>query len=114
DDTLEIVSGHHRTRAARSAGLTNLYALVDVTRLSPSKVKAKQLAHNSIQGIDDKELVARIYADIEDVDARLEAFIDPKDLELDLPDKVSLPDIDINIDFKSVLIMFMPAQAEAF
>ena len=47
---LEIISGHHRTRAATAAGLSELFTLVDVTGLTRSQIAAKQLAHNAIEG----------------------------------------------------------------
>lgn len=111
---VEVVSGHHRTRAARSAGLTVIPVLVDTTDLSRSQIIAKQLAHNSLQGEDNVEILRRLYEEIDDVDARLEAFLDPKDLELQVPDRVSLPAMDLDIAFKSVLVMFLPHQADMF
>src|SRR6266699_1322539 len=47
------ISGHHRTRAATAAGLSELFVLVDVTGLSRSQIAAKQLAHNAIEGQDN-------------------------------------------------------------
>src|SRR5437762_1667585 len=49
---LELISGHHRTRAATAAGLTEMFTLVDVTGLTRSQIAAKQLAHNAIEGQD--------------------------------------------------------------
>src|SRR3954454_4963806 len=69
---LEIVSGHHRTRAARQAGLDELHVIVDTTGLTPDQIKARQLAHNRIQGEDNEELFKRIYESIGDVEKRLE------------------------------------------
>ena len=47
---IEIVSGHHRVRSARAAGLFYVHCLVDETGLTPDQIRAKQLAHNSIAG----------------------------------------------------------------
>jgi ParB-like chromosome segregation protein Spo0J len=63
---VEIVSGHHRVRTARAAEVKDIYILVDVTGLTPSEIAAKQLAHNSIEGTDNEQLVREIYAKIED------------------------------------------------
>lgn len=41
---LEIISGHHRTRAATAAGLSELFVLMDVTGLTRSQIAAKHLA----------------------------------------------------------------------
>lgn len=109
---LEIVSGHHRTRALRAAGLKDLYAIVDVTGLSRDKIKAKQLAHNSIQGEDNEQIVQQIYQSIQDADVKLEAFID-KDLDIEV-DKVKISDIIVDINYRTVLLTFLPTEKEYF
>lgn len=108
---LEIVSGHHRTRAMRTAGVTTFYGIVDVTGLSRDEIKAKQLAHNAIQGYDDPQLIAQIYESIGDVDARLESFIDPKAINIAFP-KISIDDIDLGLKFETVIVMFIPWEKE--
>ena len=95
NEKLEIVSGHHRVRAARSAALPLIYAIVDETGLSGDQIRAKQLAHNSIAGEDEIQLLQQIYQSIMDVDARLEAHIDPKELSIPYPERVSLPNLDL-------------------
>ena len=110
---VEIVSGHHRVRAARSAGEETVWLLVDVTGLTPAEIKAKQLAHNSISGVDDPELVARIYRDIDDMEARLEAFIDETKFEPP-PDPVPVPSLDLGIEYRMAVIGFLPWEEEAF
>ena len=52
DKGIEVVSGHHRTRAGRTAGLEEIHVIVDATGLTRDQIKAKQLAHNSISGLD--------------------------------------------------------------
>ena len=103
---LELVSGHHRTRAATAAGLAEMFTLVDVTGLSRSQIAAKQLAHNAIEGQDNEQLLAEIYRQIEDDEAKLEAFIDQK-LDIPLP-TVKIDGLDVDIDFKTVLLIFLP------
>lgn len=113
DDVIEILSGHHRVRAARAAGLTTLHVIVDETGLDRSAIRSRQLAHNAIAGEDDPQLVARIYSAIEDVEARLESFIDPRVVEVDIP-RVPLPPLDLGLEFRTVLLTFLPTQAERF
>lgn len=113
DGKLQIVSGHHRTRAARAAGVHYIHTLVDVTGLTPDQIKAKQLAHNALNGTSEEQLVARIYAQISDVDARLEAFVTPPEVEV-IPPRVSLPHLDLDLEYRTVLITFLPHQAERF
>ena len=108
---IEIISGHHRTRSAAAAGLVDIHVIVDVTGLSKDQIKAKQLAHNSIQGDDDAQMLARIFSGIDSAESRLEAFIRAEDL--DLP-KTSLDDFALVIDVKTVGLMFMPRQFAKF
>ena len=60
DGVLEIISGHHRIKSARAAGLKTIIAIVDKSGLSRSKIAAKQLAHNAISGIDDQSTLREI------------------------------------------------------
>lgn len=110
DKGIEIISGHHRTRAATAAGVTEMYVLVDVTGLSRSQIAAKQLAHNSIEGEDNAQLLAEIYRQIGDAEAKLEAFVDQK-LDVEIP-KPKLDGLDIALDFKTVLLIFLPKVKE--
>jgi hypothetical protein len=103
---LEIISGHHRVRAATAAGISEMFVLVDVTGLTRSQIAAKQLAHNAIEGQDNEQLLAEIYRQIEDAESKLEAFIDAK-LDVEVP-KVKIEGLDIDIDFKTVLLIFLP------
>lgn len=108
----EIVSGHHRVRAARASGkVTSIYGIVDVTGLSRSQIAAKQLAHNAISGTDDKQLLQRIYASIDDVNAKLESYIDPKAVEAAII-KTPIQPVALNIDYHTALITFMPSERD--
>jgi ParB-like chromosome segregation protein Spo0J len=107
---LEIISGHHRVRAATAAGISEMFVLVDVTGLTRSQIAAKQLAHNAIEGQDNEQLLAEIYRQIEDVESKLEAFVDAK-LDIELP-KVKIEGLDVEIDFKTVLLIFLPRVKE--
>jgi ParB-like chromosome segregation protein Spo0J len=41
---LEIISGHHRIRAATAAGISEMFVLVGVTGLIRSQIAAKQFS----------------------------------------------------------------------
>jgi hypothetical protein len=110
DRGLEIISGHHRVRAATAAGISEMFVLVDVTGLTRSQIAAKQLAHNAIEGQDNEQLLAEIYRQIEDAESKLEAFIDEK-LDIEIP-KVKIEGLDVEIDFKMVLLVFLPRVKE--
>jgi ParB-like chromosome segregation protein Spo0J len=108
--SLEIVSGHHRVRAGTAAGISEMFVLVDVTGLTRSQIAAKQLAHNAIEGQDNEQLLAEIYKEIQDAESKLEAFIDAK-LDVEVP-RVKIEGLDIEIDFKTVLLIFLPRVKE--
>ncbi len=110
---IEIVSGHHRIRAARKAGVDIVWILVDVTGLSRDQIKAKQLAHNSLQGEDNADLVKKIFESIMDVEARIEAFIEPGKIEVD-DINLSASDFDVSLETRIVTLVFLPAQYSVF
>jgi hypothetical protein len=87
-----------------------MFVLVDVTGLTRSQIAAKQLAHNAIEGQDNEQLLAEIYRQIEDAESKLEAFVDSK-LDIELP-KVKIEGLDVEIDFKMVLLIFLPRVKE--
>jgi len=112
---VEIVSGHHRVRAARKAGIQHIWIMIDITGLSRDELRAKQLAHNSIQGEDNADLVKQIYEQIQDVASRIESYIEPNMDELNAG-HVTLTgaDLEIKIDSRLVNIAFLPVQYEVF
>lgn len=112
DKGIEIVSGHHRTRAARSAGIRDIFIIIDVTGMSRDRILAKQLSHNSIQGEDNEQLVKEIYSQIKDAEEKITAFINA-DLELDLK-KAKTNDIVFDLDYKTILVTFLPYEEEVF
>lgn len=111
-DVIEIVSGHHRIRAAKAAGHTQGVVLV-YRGLTADEIRAKQLSHNSIAGSSDAQLVAEIFSQIGSVDAQLEAFIDPNLLDtVPEPVPVELVDVDPFAGTKVVTMLFLPTQLE--
>lgn len=110
ENGIEIISGHHRVRAARQAGIYEIYVIVDVSGLSSDKIKAKQLAHNSIGGYDNAELVKRIFDEIQDASAKLEAFVPDKLVE-DFK-RISVGDINVDMDIQQIQLMFFKYEKE--
>lgn len=109
---LEIVSGHHRVRACRSAGITDIFIILDDTGLDRNRIRSKQLSHNSIQGEDNAQLVKEIYAMIDDAEEKLAAYIDPG-IE-DLLDKVTTKDVTFDLDIKTILVNFLSYEKHTF
>ena len=111
---VEIVSGHHRTKAAREAGLKNIPVLLDMSGLNRSQIAAKQLAHNAISGIDDQNTLREIAKIITDVDDMLESAIDKdifKEQRAEI-ERLATPAIDP--DWKTVQFTFLPHQTRDF
>ncbi len=110
DGKLEIVSGHHRIKSARAAGLKEVVVIVDVSGLSRSQIAAKQLAHNAISGFDDDSTLREIVRMITEVDDMIESFIGKDIMEepLEQYDKMLPPAV--QFDFKNVTFSFLPHQ----
>lgn len=110
DKGIEIISGHHRVKSARAAGLKEIIAIVDTSGLSRSQIAAKQLAHNAISGFDDDSTLREIVKMITDVDDMIESFIGKDILEepLDAYDKMLSPEV--QFDFKTFVLAFLPHQ----
>lgn len=112
DKGLEIVSGHHRVRACRTAGITEVYVILDDTGLDRDSIMSKQLSHNSLQGEDNQQLVKEIYSMIEDAEKKLAAYIDA-DME-DILDKVATKDVTFDMDIKTILVTFLAYEEDVF
>lgn len=108
-----IISGHHRTRAARDADVEWLPVLVDEQELSKSEIKSKQLAHNSLTGQDDPQVLRDIYQEIDDIDQRIRSGIDEEELDFEVG-SVNVDTVDFEIDFETVTLHFLPQQFEEF
>ena len=107
---IEIISGHHRVKASREAGIKQLPVLLDVSGLNRSQIAAKQLAHNAIAGIDDQNTLREIAKIITDVDDMLESAID-KDIfkeQTAVIEKLATPAVDI--EWKTVQFTFLNHQ----
>lgn len=113
---IEIISGHHRVRAARAAGFNDIYILMDTSGLTRDEIKAKQLAHNSINGFDDPELLAELYNGINSAEARLEAYINEDALaaQLEKIQPINIGDIGTDLTFRQISFLFLPHQLEKF
>ena len=107
---IELISGHHRVRAATIAGVDDFLVLADKRDLSREQIIAKQLAHNSIQGRDDAVVLGRLLDEISTPDLKLEAFVS---IDRDVLAKVDLDELSEGVvEFKSavVALVFLPEQ----
>jgi len=108
---IRIVSGHNRRKAALRAGITTAWVLIDRAEMTRSQMIAKQLAHNALVGLDDKDILAEMLRLIDNADDLLSTGI-PQDA---LPVDKKFADIQIltpTLEFeqKCLLFMFLPHQ----
>lgn len=107
------ISGHHRLRAARSAGMEFVYVMSLDKELSHDQIRAKQLAHNSLSGYDDPIILQELYSEIEDINAKLESGIFDSDLNVEMP-SIPADDLKFDFDYELLQILFLPKQKEEF
>jgi len=109
---LKIISGTHRIKAARSAGLEMVYVLVIEEKLEKSKFIAKQLSHNSLTGVDDEQVLAHLFKEIEDCENKLYAGLNIEQ-QFNIQ-KENLEEIICPPDFYNVTIFFAKSDKEKF
>lgn len=112
-NTIEIISGHHRVKASKMAGLKEIPILLDVSGLTRSQIAAKQLAHNSIEGFDDSDTLKEITKIINNVDDMLEAFMQNEFIEPQ-EDLSPLVHIKSDLDFKQISLVFLDNEIKDF
>ena len=111
---IEIVSGHHRIRSAREAGLSEAPILVDESGLSRSEIVAKQLAHNRLAGFDDPEVLRRLFESLEEPALILETGLASEMLNLPQVDLETGITPHLEMDWKVVTLTFLPHQLADF
>lgn len=75
DDELEVLSGNHRVKSAIRAGLSQILVLVIPHQDREQKI-ARQLSHNALAGQDDKQLLAELWREMDDLQAKLYSGLD--------------------------------------
>lgn len=77
DGKYEVISGNHRVKAAKQAGITRLHVMyVEAKDISHDEKRAIQLSHNSIKGEDDVEILKQLLDEITSADYKQYAHID--------------------------------------
>ena len=112
DDVLQIVSGHHRVKAAAAGGLDSIIVLVNTTGLTRSEIVAKQIAHNQIVGSPDETIVAQLLTELITVDDLLETGL-PQDQLPTLVDPGGLPafeGLDPDIHWRTMTLTMLSDQ----
>lgn len=109
-DKIEIVSGHHRVKASKEAGLKIIPVLLDITGLNKSQIVAKQLAHNAIAGEDDKDVLKQLTQLITDVDDMIESAVDKEFFEKEMNEIDKITSLSLDFEFKTIQFTFLPHQ----
>ncbi len=112
-DEFSIISGHHRARAARAAGIDTVHIMVINETLTDSQIKSKQLSHNALSGIDDPQIVKEIYEAIEDIKEKMASGINEDEMA-EMERQIDVDGIALNVDFEVVNIVFFPEHKEKF
>lgn len=107
---IEIISGHHRIRSGKDAGLKEFFVILDTSGLNRSKIVAKQIAHNAISGFDDQSTLKELAKMLDDVDDMIESYAGKDILAEASVDLEKYLSPRIEFDWKNVSIMFLPHQ----
>ncbi len=114
DGRFEIISGHHRIKAARGVGITRGVILVDESGLSRSEIVAKQLAHNRLAGVDDEQTLRILYDSIDDPLLKLESGLSEDFADLSNYDWDAIPAPRLNMKWRTVTLTFLDHQLQDF
>lgn len=114
ENGVEIISGHHRVRAARAAGLDTIWVLVDLDEMSRSTIRSKQIAHNELVGESDEEVLREMVREIVDVNDLLATGLPDDLLPLPDPDFSAIDQARTDFDWRIVEIVLLPRQHERF
>lgn len=109
---IQIISGHHRHRVNEAAGNKTIDLLVDTIPMPTGRMISKQLAHNTLIGYDDNDIVRQL-ADQMDADELLASGVSEdifgEDIDGDAMD-LFLPRLDLQ--WRSVTFAFLPHQLD--
>jgi hypothetical protein len=108
---LLVLSGNHRTMAARQAGLEQILVMVVADEKTDDEKLGIQLSHNAICGQDDQVILKELWESIQSVQARLYAGLDSETIK-------SLEGIKFaaiseqRLQYKLANFMFLPEEIE--
>lgn len=109
---IEIISGHHRNRAAKAAGLKTIHVLVDTQEIPRSKSIAKVLAHNQLVGKPITDIVKEMLKQITNPEDLLLSGVKAELLPTLKQDESILFAPTIALTFKTVVFTFLSHQAQ--
>lgn len=106
-----VLSGNHRTKAARANGLKWALILFNDSALTEQERIAIQISHNSLSGEDDPVILKQLWDKLGDVSLKQYSGLDDKKLE-ELK-KISLKTLsEVNLDFRQLSFLFLPEEID--
>jgi hypothetical protein len=111
---ISIVSGHHRFRAARAAGLQQIPVILDAAEMTRGEIISKQIAHNELHGQPDQEILRQLVSQISDVDDLLRTGLPDDWMPTVEKDDTALQIPHAEFDWRVVSLTFLPKQVDEF
>lgn len=100
-----VLSGNHRTMASIEAGLKKIQIMVILNKLSKDELRAIQLSHNSLNGLDNTQILKEIWEEIRNLEDLDYTGISKEDLEkYETP---TVTPIDAQMDFEQITLLFL-------
>lgn len=109
---IEIISGHHRIRSGKDAGIKDFFVILDISGLNRSKITAKQIAHNAISGFDDQSTLKELAKMLEDVDDMIESYAGKEILTEPTAELEKYLSPSVEFSWKNIVFTFLPHQVE--
>lgn len=113
-DTFQVVSGHHRIRAAVAAGFTQIYALVETNHLTKSQITSKQIAHNELVGEADSEILAQLVKQMDEADDLIASGLTEEWLNSIKGESIAIEVPNLDFGWRKVEMAFLPKQFDEF
>lgn len=106
-----VLSGNHRVKAAKEAGVENFVSMYIDHELSREEEVAIQLSHNAIEGRDDLQILRSLWQEIDDLSLKYYSGLDDKTLqEMEAASLKALAEIDLS--YKSLSFLFLSGELD--
>lgn len=114
DGRIDVISGHHRGRSAKAAGVDRVAVLVDYAPMTRSEMTAKQIAHNELTGNPDENVLRQMVASLDAPSDFLTTGLPDEYLPMAPPDTTKLFTPGPNFSWKVVTFEFLPRDLDDF
>jgi hypothetical protein len=108
----QVLSGNHRTGAAVKAGIEDADVMEILTEIDEERQLAIQLAHNAINGKDDPNVLAKLYAKVQTLGLRKYTGVTDDMLQVSEEKMASLGIT--RPRYEELTIVFLPEEKDVF